>query len=155
MRSDASSDCEDNFVLLQGEAEQMDSMSLFRTKAKAPMSVEAAEEVLEVAVEVREDGNTNSDRSSPAPTASFMSMRSRDTAVVTFHINDLELVQQAVGSTSSMRLQAGHLSCDECTAISRDEFQVLTVSLFFNQLYCYGFIQLLIGSIRFVKLIED
>jgi len=123
VRSDASSDCEDNFVLLQGEAEQMDSMSLFRTKAKAPMSVEAAEEVLEVAVEVREDGNTNSDRSSPAPTASFMSMRSRDTAVVTFHINDLELVQQAVGSTSSMRLQAGHLSCDECTAISRDEFQ--------------------------------
>ena len=88
------------------------------------MHVEAAEEVLEMAVEVKEDGNTNSDRSSPAPTTSFMSMRSRDTAVVTFHINDLELVQQAVGSNSSMRLQAGHLSCDECTNISRDEFQV-------------------------------
>ena len=81
------------------------------------------------------DRNTNSDRSSPAPTTtSFMSMRSRDMAVVTFHINDVELIQQAVGSASSLRLQAGYFSCDECTAISRDEFQVrmilsLSVSL--------------------------
>lgn len=135
MRSDGSSDCDDNFVLLQGEAEQMDSMSLFRTKTKAPSHVEAAEEVFEIAVEVKEDGNTNSDRSSPAPTTSFMSIRSRDTAVVTFHINDLEVVQQAVGSNSSLRLQAGHFSCDECTAISRDEFQVsdsiLSITFFF------------------------
>ena len=52
MRSDASSDCSDNFVLLQGENEQLDAMSLFRTKNRA-------EEVLELAVEVKEDDRFN------------------------------------------------------------------------------------------------
>lgn len=41
-------------------------------------------------------------------------------------MNDLELIHQSVASSgeSSLRLQAAHLSCHECVAIPREEFQV-------------------------------
>lgn len=89
-------------------------------------SSDIATEDLEVAEEVLADTPTNSDRSSVGPptTTSFLPTRVRDVAVVTFHINDLELIQQSIGSTSSLRLQAGHLACNECSAIPHDEFQV-------------------------------
>lgn len=90
-----------------------------------PLSDGAVEDLDEVAVEVCEDTPTTSDQSSVAPTmASFASCRGRDVAVVTIHINDLEFIQQSIGPASSLRLQAGHLSFDECTAISQEEFQV-------------------------------
>ena len=135
MRSDGSSEGSENFVMLQGESEQADGMALFRTRgpAKGASKIEMVDDMLEVAVEVREDTPTNSDRSSPAPTTtSFTSMRNRDLAVVTIHINDLELIQQAVGASTSVRLQAGHLSLSECVAISRDEFQVTNSTFKFH-----------------------
>lgn len=109
------------------EGNHHDFLGVFKTKTAVPSaSSDLATEDLEVAVEVRADTPTNSDQSSAGQptTASFLSTRVRDVAVVTFHINDLELIQQSVGSTSSLRLQAGHLACNECSAISHDEFQV-------------------------------
>ena len=142
IRSDGSSDSE-NFVVLHGEQLQMgDGAAVFRTKSGTPFVkcepqsatlLRAADdalsevEVAEVALEVREDTPTNSDHSSaPLTTTSQPSTavrRMRDLAVVTFHINDLELIQQSVADTSSIRMQAGHVSCDECVAIPREEFQ--------------------------------
>ena len=145
IRSDGSSDSE-NFVVLHGDQLQVqDGMAVFRTKpspagiyAQQQMAVPAfvnaddavsEVEVGEVALEVREDTPTNSDHSSaPLTTTSLPStalrrMPTRDLAVVTFHINDLELIQQSVGNSSSIRLQAGHVSCDECVAIPCEEFQ--------------------------------
>lgn len=143
IRSDGSSDSSDNFVVLQSEnADQShpyDSLAVFRTHkggsgssliaaaAAASSSNSASAAELEVAVEVREDTPTSEHSSAPITTASLMSsnhVRQRDLAVVTFHINDLELIQQSVESSSSIRLQASHLSCNECTSISREEFQV-------------------------------
>lgn len=120
MRSD-SSDSSENFILLQADSEQQQQHDvLFRTKMSAASD-------LEVAVEVREDTPTNSDHSS-APmttTASCTSNRPRDqSAVVTLHINDLELIHQAVDNASSLRMQAAHLSCSQCVSISGEEFQV-------------------------------
>lgn len=137
IRSDGSSDNSDNFVVLQTEHSDnnhQDVLGVFKSKGTvgvalidvAPMA-EIGGEDLEVAMEARADTPTNSDDQSsvgPPTTASFVPTRQRDVAVVTFHINDLELIQQAVGSTSSVRLQAGHLSCNECAAISYEEFQV-------------------------------
>lgn len=138
IRSEGSSDSSDNFIVLQAEHAENnhhDVLGVFKAKgttgslaspAVEPLSDEIVTEDLEVAVEVRADTPTTSDQSSAGPptTASFVSTRSRDVAVVTFHINDLELIQQSVGSASSVRLQAGHLSCNECAAISNEEFQV-------------------------------
>ena len=136
VRSDGSSDSE-NFVVLHGEHgehAQHDGFAVFRTgkvsvatpSATVDSALDAAAE-LEEAFEVRADTPTNSEPSSagPAATVSYNPpVLNRETAVVTFHINDLELINQAVGSTSSLRLQAGHLSCSECIAITREEFQV-------------------------------
>lgn len=54
-----------------------------------------------------------------------------DLAVITFHVNDLEMIQQSLDSSSSIRLQAGHVSCSECISISREEFQVFHRLQFF------------------------
>ena len=138
IRSEGSSDSSDNFLVIHEHAENnhQDILGVFKPKGTAGSSAappaessgveETITEDLEVAVEVRADTPTNSDQSSAGPptTASFVSTRSREVAVVTFHINDLELIQQSVGSASSVRLQAGHLSCNECAAISNEEFQV-------------------------------
>ncbi|KZS06933.1 UHRF1-binding protein 1 [Daphnia magna] len=138
IRSEGSSDSSDNFMVLQAEYTEnhQDILGVFKPKESLgasseievsadPLSDAAAEDLDEVAVEVcEEDTPTTSDQSSAAPTmASFASLRSRDVAIVTIHINDLEFIQQAIGSTSSLRLQAGHLSFDECTAMSQEEFQ--------------------------------
>ena len=99
---------------------------MFRTGGSLlPACASASNELDEVAVEVRADTPTNSDHSSaPVTTTSFMSGRGREVAVVTFHVNDLELIHQAVGAESSVRMQAAHLSCNECIAIPKEEFQV-------------------------------
>ncbi|XP_046446271.1 UHRF1-binding protein 1-like isoform X3 [Daphnia pulex] len=135
IRSEGSSDSSDNFIVLQAEHgdNHHDVLGVFKPKASStidvsadPLSDVAAEDLDEVAVEVCEDTPTTSDHSSaggPPTMASFVSPRNREVAVVTMHINDLEFIQQSVGSTSSLRLQAGHLSCNECTAISHEEFQ--------------------------------
>lgn len=141
IRSDGSSDNSDNFIVLQSEHSDhnhQDVLGVFKSKeatavfattgALINVAPDTGGEDLEVAIEVRADTPTNSDDQSsagPPTTASLVPTRQRDVAVVTFHINDLELIQQAVGSTSSVRLQAGHLSCNECAAISHEEFQVL------------------------------
>lgn len=118
-----------------GDQSHHDGFAVFRTakvsvatsSATVDSALDAAAE-LEEAVEVRADTPTNSEPSSAGPAATISynpPVLSRETAVVTFHINDLELINQAVGSTSSLRLQAGHLSCSECVAITREEFQVV------------------------------
>ncbi len=109
-----------------GEYHQHDVLTVSRT-AKRVVAAPAVVDELEVAVEARADTPTNSENSSaPLTTASYMSTirNNRDLAVITFHINDLELIQQSVDSSSSLRLQAGHISCNECVSISREEFQV-------------------------------
>ncbi len=132
-----------------------DVLGVFKPKASTtidvsadPLSDVAAEDLDEVAVEVCEDTPTTSDHSSaggPPTMASFVSPRNREVAVVTMHINDLEFIQQSVGSTSSLRLQAGHLSCNECTAISHEEFQVNKFLEFLNEFVadcvCYVTVQ--------------
>lgn len=129
IRSDGSSDSSDNFVVLHsehGDYQHHDVLTVSRT-AKRVVAAPAVIDELEVAVEARADTPTNSENSSaPLTTASYMSTirNNRDLAVITFHINDLELIQQSVDSSSSLRLQAGHISCNECISISREEFQV-------------------------------
>lgn len=146
IRSEGSSDSSDNFIVLQSEHSENhhDILGVFKPKGLLgpssaievsvdPLSGVAVEDLDEVAVEVCEETPTTSDHSSaggPPTMASFVSPRNREVAVVTMHINDLEFIQQSVGSTSSIRLQAGHLSCNECTAISHEEFQVKKVSRF-------------------------
>lgn len=143
VRSDGSSDSE-NFVVLHGEASDHahhDGFAVFRTvkgpSAAVASAVDSATDAaaeLEEALEVRADTPTNSEPSSagPAATVSYNTpSQNRETAVVTFHVNDLELINQTVGSTSSLRLQASHLSCSECVAITREEFQVYSRLFFF------------------------
>lgn len=161
IRSEGSSDSSDNFIVLQAEHgdNHHDVLGLFKPKPSTtdvsadPLSDVAAEDLDEVAVEVCEDTPTTSDHSSaggPPTMASFVSTRNREVAVVTMHINDLEFIQQSVGSTSSLRLQAGHLSCNECSAISHEEFQVNKFLGFVNEFVvdcvCYVTVQ-----VRFEK----
>ena len=45
-------------------------------------------------------------------------------SVATFHLGQLQLSQQSIGSQACIKLQASSLSGEECPAISWEEFQV-------------------------------
>ena len=171
IRSEGSSDSSDNFIVLQAEhgENQHDILGVFKPKgpigpssaievSAVPLSDAAVDDLDEVAVEVCEETPTTSDHSSaggPPTMASIVSPRNREVAVVTMHINDLEFIQQSVGSSSSLRLQAGHLSCNECTAISHEEFQVNKflglVTEYVSDCVCYVAVQVRLKKSRLAR----
>ncbi|XP_025835027.1 UHRF1-binding protein 1-like isoform X3 [Agrilus planipennis] len=74
---------------------------------------------IEVASEVEEDSLTTiSERSYTS------SYRRRDlVSVATFKLNKVEFIQQSNGFSSSIKVQVGNMSSDECSSIPWDEFQ--------------------------------
>ncbi|CAH2055660.1 unnamed protein product, partial [Iphiclides podalirius] len=111
--STASSDSE-RYVLVGLAAESPDDADLaFREFEHGRVS-----SGVEVAAEVVERSSSPSDHSATS------SCRRRDLiSTCTWRLNNIHLVQQSVGGSSSLRLVADDLTTDECTSIPWDEFQ--------------------------------
>ncbi|XP_076064331.1 bridge-like lipid transfer protein family member 3B isoform X3 [Oratosquilla oratoria] len=115
VRSDLSSDS-DNFIMVNMETDRTDSglggmdAALFRVADKPSASVEVASEVFEEAT--------------PSEVSLSSSIKRKDSiSVVTFKLGRIQFVQQSRGFTSIIKLQAGHMVCEECTSMAFDEFQ--------------------------------
>ncbi|XP_063909988.1 bridge-like lipid transfer protein family member 3B isoform X3 [Zophobas morio] len=117
IRSDASSDSE-NYVLISMEASDgAVSDLMFNVKE---FSAENAAPV-EVASEVLEDESTITTTSDHSLTSSC---RRKDLiSVSTFKLNKVEFLQQSMGYSSSIKIQVGNISSDDCVSIPWDEFQ--------------------------------
>ncbi|XP_031339303.1 UHRF1-binding protein 1-like isoform X3 [Photinus pyralis] len=117
IRSDASSDSENFVVVNMGmdgdrNAESLDAM--FRVPGYVyERNVEMAKEVIE-----EENTTTTSDHSLTS------SCKRKDlVSVATFKLNKVEFLQQSVGYSSSIKVQVGNISNEDCGAIPWDEFQ--------------------------------
>ncbi|RZB39563.1 UHRF1-binding protein 1-like [Asbolus verrucosus] len=117
IRSDASSDSE-NYVLISMEtsdaaiSDLMFNVKEFSLENTAPV---------EMASEVMEDESTITTTSDHSLTSSC---RRKDLiSVSTFKLNKVEFLQQSVGYSSSIKIQVGNVSCEDCSSIPWDEFQ--------------------------------
>lgn len=128
LRSDASSDSE-KYILVNvasdrnGEAAADAMFRVTNGSAVAVAGGGAAQERVEVASEVTEEDTptltTPSERDSIAS-----SYKRRDLiSVVTFKLGQVELLQQAEGFLSTIKLQLSNLEAEECISIPWDEFQ--------------------------------
>lgn len=55
-------------------------------------------------------------------------------SLATFKLNKVEIIQQSVGYSSSIKLQVGDITCEDCGSISWEEFQVFTILYDFKRL---------------------
>ncbi|XP_015834568.1 bridge-like lipid transfer protein family member 3A isoform X1 [Tribolium castaneum] len=124
IRSDASSDSE-NYVMISMEtSDAAISDLMFNVKE---FSLENTGPV-EMASEVMEDESTITTTSDHSLTSSC---RRKDLiSVATFKLNKVEFLQQSMGYSSSIKVQVGNITCEDCSSIPWDEFQAKMKSKF-------------------------
>ncbi|XP_018565221.1 UHRF1-binding protein 1-like [Anoplophora glabripennis] len=113
IRSDASSDSE--FLLINCEVDMpgIDLMFVVNEFTYEQVSVEEAAEVIE------EESTLSTSEHSMAS-----SCRRKDLiSVSTFKLNKVEFLQQSLGYSSSIKVQVGAVSNEDCSSIPWDEFQ--------------------------------
>lgn len=125
-RSDASSDSEQYVVVTSAsgnETEVGGADSMFHVSGIGGAVEPARAAVVELASEVLEEGCGIS--TSPSEHSLASTYKRRDlVSIATFRLSHVELLQQATGFNSSLKIQVCDINSDECSSIPWDEFQV-------------------------------
>ncbi|XP_022906277.1 bridge-like lipid transfer protein family member 3B isoform X2 [Onthophagus taurus] len=123
VRSDGSSDSERFVFIASGQDNERCPLTMHTVNAMFKVNEfhNDAKTVVEVASEVIEEESTVTTTSDHSITSSC---RRKDiVSVSTFKLTKVEFLQQSVGYSSSMKIQVGYVSSEDCTSIPWDEFQ--------------------------------
>ncbi|KAK9891592.1 hypothetical protein WA026_015552 [Henosepilachna vigintioctopunctata] len=119
LRSD-SSDSE-NYVMVNIGEEGTTCDLMFSFKSNFEYLDSGASAAIEMASEVIEEESTITSTSGHSV---HDSCRRKDlVSVATFKLGKVEFLQQSIGYSSSIKMQVGNISCEDCNSIPWDEFQ--------------------------------